>query len=100
MCNPLQATIGAALRYQTLRSLTATEIGAEPQGMLRNVSSSLIIQVRVILMPPGPPRSSGRPADRQEGCFQLKDVYPDRICRGGAHVLLSEQRCNASKTAA
>ena len=28
-CNPLEATIGAALRYQTLRSLTATEIGAE-----------------------------------------------------------------------
>ena len=27
-CNPLEATIGAALRYQTLRSLTATEIGA------------------------------------------------------------------------
>ena len=31
MCNPLQATIGAALRYQTLRSLTATEIGAAPR---------------------------------------------------------------------
>ena len=27
-CNPLEAIIGAALRYQTLRSLTATEIGA------------------------------------------------------------------------
>ena len=27
-CNPLEATIGAALRYQTLRSVTATEIGA------------------------------------------------------------------------
>jgi len=27
-CNPLEVTIGAALRYQTLRSLTATEIGA------------------------------------------------------------------------
>ena len=38
-CNPLQATIGAALRYQTLRSLTATEIGAEPQGMLRKGGS-------------------------------------------------------------
>ena len=27
-CNPLEVTIGAALRYQTLRSHTATEIGA------------------------------------------------------------------------
>ena len=35
----LEATIGAALRYQTLRSLTATEIGAEPQGMLRKGGS-------------------------------------------------------------
>ena len=32
-CNPLEAIIGAALRlrYQTLRSLTATEIGAAPR---------------------------------------------------------------------
>ena len=29
-CKPLEATIGAALRYQTLRSLTATEIGRGP----------------------------------------------------------------------
>ena len=35
-CNPLEAIIGAALRYQTLRSLTATEIGAAPR--LRHVT--------------------------------------------------------------
>ena len=29
-CNPLEATVGAALRYQTLRSVAATEIGAGP----------------------------------------------------------------------
>ena len=74
MCNPLQATIGAALRYQTLRSLTATEIGAEPQGMLRNISSSLIIQVRVILMPPGyPDPAAGQRIDK-------KGAFNSRMC--------------------
>ena len=41
MCNPLQATIGAALRYQTLRSLTATEIGAAPR--LRHVTQGGVV---------------------------------------------------------
>ena len=38
------------------------------------VSSSLIIQVRVILMPPGPPRSSGRQRIDKKGAFN------SRIC--------------------
>ena len=40
-CNPLEAIIGAALRYQTLRSLTATEIGAAPR--LRHVTQGVVV---------------------------------------------------------
>ena len=39
-CNPLEATIGAALRYQTLRSLTATEIGAGTVNVAKMVRGS------------------------------------------------------------
>ena len=39
-CNPLEATIGAALRYQTLRSLTATEIGAGTINVAKMVRGS------------------------------------------------------------
>ena len=40
-CNPLEATIGAALRYQTLRSLTATEIGAGTVNVAKMVRGGL-----------------------------------------------------------
>ena len=43
-CNPLEAIIGAALRYQTLRSLTATEIGAAPR--LRHVTQGVVVSDR------------------------------------------------------
>ena len=43
-CNPLEVTIGAALRYQTLRSLTATEIGAAPR--LRHVTQGVVVSDR------------------------------------------------------
>ena len=39
-CNPLEATIGAALRYKTLRSLTATEIGAGTVNVAKMVRGS------------------------------------------------------------
>ena len=46
-CNPLEATIGAALRYQTLRSLTATEIGAGTVNVAKMVRGGRCGEVRV-----------------------------------------------------
>ena len=42
-CNPLEATIGAALRYQTLRSLTATEIGAGTVNVDKMVRGGVVV---------------------------------------------------------
>ena len=45
-CNPLEATIGAALRYQTLRSLTATEIGAGTVNVAKMVRGGSLCNLR------------------------------------------------------
>ena len=59
-CNPLEATIGAALRYQTLRSLTATEIGAGTVNVAKMVrGGSLCVRWGIMISPPGEALSFG-----------------------------------------
>ena len=82
-CNPLEATVGAALRYQTLRSVAATEIGAGPGtvNVAKMVRGSSLWSPSTPLSQPSSSNTQKR--QTQAGyaavsCVRLRKVGPNR----------------------